>query len=113
MSVCKIESCQKKSKSSISVKSSEINNAEQSTARLVEAGGNSTPNETPKRSPCPRRPRRNIALAKLLEAWKIFNDHWMKITNDPFHWQLLKSITFFVIGLKLFDDIKRHSSINT
>ncbi|XP_045776327.1 uncharacterized protein LOC123874848 isoform X1 [Maniola jurtina] len=42
-----------------------------------------------------------------LSAWKSASNLWKK-TKDPYSWQLLKSITMFTLGLKLFDDIHRH-----
>ncbi|KAL0869171.1 hypothetical protein ABMA27_007458 [Loxostege sticticalis] len=32
---------------------------------------------------------------------------WRKLSGDRFRWQLFKSILFFTVGLKLFDDVAR------
>lgn len=34
--------------------------------------------------------------------------YWMKMRDNPFNWQLFKSITYFVLGLKLFSDLARN-----
>ncbi|KAF9796703.1 hypothetical protein SFRURICE_008113 [Spodoptera frugiperda] len=34
--------------------------------------------------------------------------YWRRLRNDRFHWELFKSVLWFTIGLKLFNDITRH-----
>ncbi|XP_050675346.1 CLIP domain-containing serine protease HP8-like isoform X2 [Leptidea sinapis] len=48
-------------------------------------------------------------IDKLRSNWKKLIHFWLKKYQDPFHMQLLKSVIFFTVGLKLFDDIKRMS----
>ncbi|CAH0690126.1 unnamed protein product [Spodoptera exigua] len=33
---------------------------------------------------------------------------WRRLRDDRFHWELFKSVLWFTIGLKLFNDITRH-----
>ncbi|XP_039757571.1 uncharacterized protein LOC120631933 [Pararge aegeria] len=44
---------------------------------------------------------------RLSSALKSANELWKK-TQDPYNWQLIKSITMFTLGLKLFNDLHRH-----
>nr|XP_034834076.1 uncharacterized protein LOC117990706 [Maniola hyperantus]XP_034834077.1 uncharacterized protein LOC117990706 [Maniola hyperantus]XP_034834078.1 uncharacterized protein LOC117990706 [Maniola hyperantus] len=49
----------------------------------------------------------NSMKRRFSSVWKSASSLWKK-TKDPYSWQLLKSITMFTLGLKLFDDIHRH-----
>nr|XP_026494289.1 uncharacterized protein LOC113399383 [Vanessa tameamea] len=63
---------------------------------------------------CSRSPSNlsNRIKQKLMIIWKNAYNLW-KTTNDPFHWQLLKSFVMFTLGLKLFNDLRQHMDINS
>ncbi|XP_022818031.1 uncharacterized protein LOC111350629 isoform X2 [Spodoptera litura] len=46
-----------------------------------------------------------LAICKSIEDACTF---WRRLRNDRFHWELFKSVLWFTIGLKLFNDITRH-----
>ncbi|KPJ18150.1 hypothetical protein RR48_11998 [Papilio machaon] len=45
-------------------------------------------------------------------SWKSFQMLYKTVSSDRFTWQLFKSIIFFTLGLKLFNDIARHMAKN-
>ncbi|XP_052744133.1 uncharacterized protein LOC128199282 [Bicyclus anynana] len=46
----------------------------------------------------------------LSAAWRGANNLWK--TNDPYNWQLLKSVAMFTLGFKLFSDLHKHMNMN-
>lgn len=44
-------------------------------------------------------------MQKMFSDIKVF---WTEMRDNPFKWQLFKSITYFVFGLKLFSDLARN-----
>ncbi|CAG9565382.1 unnamed protein product [Danaus chrysippus] len=50
---------------------------------------------------------KNSAKARAKAILNYIKELWKK-TDDPYNWSLLKSVTMFILGLKLFDDLYKH-----
>lgn len=49
---------------------------------------------------------------KLWKYFDVFCVFWKRVRNDPYHRALFKSILWFTVGLKLFNDIARHGQVS-
>ncbi|RVE47481.1 hypothetical protein evm_007892 [Chilo suppressalis] len=47
-------------------------------------------------------------MIKVTKTWNDACDFWRQVREDRFRWGLFKSILFFTVGLKLFNDLARH-----